>query len=590
MPTKERILTDVPMEEIDKILYGEESAEKEQTIEKNYEPRQPETQSRLLKQRGIDFTLEKVPYYKRPMIQLGFVLLLGFPVIWLLMSIFNPGSNAQPKKGEENPLEKENEQLKASLTEARQTIDEMTFSRGLKTQEIELIKPLEVESEEPEKEQEPPPKIAKVQQPPRPRPVARPVIYRQPVGTTPTVIQRPIERKVVKEKEPEIDPMEQWLAQAERGYAASSLKVPYRTVAVNKQEPRGYQYSEVVASTKVEKTQSPRENEPLMPPTKIAAVNSVSRVEYQRKELFDDTQLQARLKRGQEILANQNKFLAHSSRISKGELLDDAQLQARLKRGQEILANQNKFVAHSSQKFVARSQPAIDISYNVGVPSETEESITRREISTQQIANTNQRQILDIGSQAKASLADGIAWTGEETRNNRKYVLHLEEGFKNSGGKEVLPKGTRLIARITKFTRAGLFFMEVTNIMPSLEEPIISVPPGTLEIIAKDGEPLRAKLKQKGGNRDLLTNVGAILAPGVERALDTADDLLLDGDNIAIRRNREPLASGLSGVAEGVGDVLGNQLRNSSRSRAVSYFQFKGQKVRVVVNEDFYLR
>jgi len=148
-----------------------------------------------------------------------------------------------------------------------------------------------------------------------------------------------------------------------------------------------------------------------------------------------------------------------------------------------------------------------------------------------------------------------------------------------------------LIAKISEVSSAGLFFMEVTHIVKSFDEPKIPVPQGTLEIVSKDGSPLKAEVKQKGSS-DFWTSAGAIIAPGIERALDDADSLLVDNDSYSVvSRNDNPLTSGLSGVAEGASDVLSDRMRNrSNRNSVVPYFQFDGdQTVRIRVNEDFLL-
>lgn len=204
-------------------------------------------------------------------------------------------------------------------------------------------------------------------------------------------------------------------------------------------------------------------------------------------------------------------------------------------------------------------------------------------------------QYLDIGSSAEAVLQNGLAWTQNSPQSNRNIVLRLREGFKNSSGQQILPKGTRLIAQVTEASGSGLFAMDVTHILQGREKT--PVPPGAMQVMAEDGSPLKADLKRKGG-RGFWANFGSILAPGVEDAMDavagSADSLILeDGDRSLIRSsggNRNPLAAGLSGMAGGAATVFSSRLQDTPEERAVPYFQFdSGKSVRVFVNDDLFL-
>lgn len=204
-------------------------------------------------------------------------------------------------------------------------------------------------------------------------------------------------------------------------------------------------------------------------------------------------------------------------------------------------------------------------------------------------------QYLDIGSSAEAVLQNGLAWTQNSPQLNRNIVLRLREGFKNSSGQQILPKGTRLIAQVTEASGSGLFAMDVTHILQGREKT--PVPPGAMQVMAEDGSPLKADLKRKGG-RGFWANFGSILAPGVEDAMDavagSADSLILeDGDRSLIRSsggNRNPLAAGVSGMASGAATVFSDRLQDAPEDRALPYFQFdSGKSVRVFVNDDLFL-
>ena len=431
----------------------------------------------------------------------------------------------------------------------------------MEAQEIELIKPVE---EEPEPELEPEPKIAPapVQQPPRPRPrpVAQPVVYRQPMRTAPVVVER---RPIVEPVE-EIDPMARWLAQASRGYSVSSLeKVPYR--------------SATRSSFNTTPTNEPNQEIESQNLPSVAVVPSSTQERESRLVTSPDND------RGE--LYAQSRW--QQIREQK-TLLGDEQLKERLNRGQTILAERRQVIAKTNSR---KSPPPPRQVVNPQTIATTEVA----QVTAQR--ETVRHRLLDIGSYAEADLADSIAWTQSESSSNRKYILYLRAGFKNSGGIEVLPPKTRVIARITKVSRAGLFSMEVTHIIQSFESPKIVVPPGTLEIVSENGSPLKAEIKQKGSS-DFWTSAGAIIAPGIEKAMDSVADsaesvLLNDGDRSIISTNGDsnPLASGISGVAEGASNVLSNRMRSrSNRNSIAPYFQFDGdQTVRIRVNEDFIL-
>jgi len=210
----------------------------------------------------------------------------------------------------------------------------------------------------------------------------------------------------------------------------------------------------------------------------------------------------------------------------------------------------------------------------------------------------NSNRLLDIGSTAEAVLADSIAWTsdGPEQNQNLNYLLRLESGFKNQLGIEILPKGTTLIAQVSGKADSGLFSMEVTAVIWGSNRQKIPVPQGALQVVAEDGSPLKAGLEKKG--RRVLANAAAILAPGVERAMDSvansAERLVLkEGDRSLIRSSNDdsnPVAAGISGLANGASKVVTERLEPPKTDTAVPYFKFPGGKtVRVYVSEDVQL-
>lgn len=206
-------------------------------------------------------------------------------------------------------------------------------------------------------------------------------------------------------------------------------------------------------------------------------------------------------------------------------------------------------------------------------------------------------QLLDIGSTAKAVLESSIAWTPEGPEQKSSYILRLKEGFKNRSGVEVLPKDTDLIAQMTETSDAGLFYMDVTHILRGSNREKVALPQGGVQVVAEDGSPLKAELKQKGG-RNFWANAARMIAPGLERAMgaiaSSADSLVLeDGDRSLIRTSGgddNPLAAGVGGVAEGVSEAVSDRQNNTQRQPSTPYFKFDGgTTVRVVVSQDVQL-
>ena len=203
------------------------------------------------------------------------------------------------------------------------------------------------------------------------------------------------------------------------------------------------------------------------------------------------------------------------------------------------------------------------------------------------IANTGKTNIIDIGSSAKATLESAVVWsTGTRSQSNKKYLLRLKEDFENIDGTAVLPEDTRLIATVRSYDNSGLLAMEVTQILHQGRK--IDVPTGALLIEGKKGSPLKADLKQKGDS-DFWANVGSVVAPGVERALDSASDTLIVQNGSVYRTNnrRDPLASGAAGIADGVSRTINRRIQRNQRETILSYFQLdSGKTVYLKAYED----
>ncbi len=198
---------------------------------------------------------------------------------------------------------------------------------------------------------------------------------------------------------------------------------------------------------------------------------------------------------------------------------------------------------------------------------------------------------LNIGSVGRAQLKNGIAWTQAGPADNRKYLLTLSEPFLNTQGEQILPAQTRIIAEITNASGAGVFFMDVTQILT--EDGSRAIPPGAMQIISHDGSPLKAELRKLEDNR-FWQDFSAAVAPGVERAMgslaNSTESLVLQGSRSVITSSNggsNPLAAGVSGVASGVSQVVGDRMRDKNQVQPVPYFWFpSGATVQIVVYDD----
>lgn len=186
--------------------------------------------------------------------------------------------------------------------------------------------------------------------------------------------------------------------------------------------------------------------------------------------------------------------------------------------------------------------------------------------------------IIDIGSSGEAILESAVVWsTASRNQSPKKYLLRLKEDFTNIPGKVVLPKDTRLIAQVRDYSNSGLLTMEITQILHQGRK--IEIAPGALAIEGKKGSPLKADLKQKGDS-DFWANVGSIVAPGIERAVDSAGDTIVVQNGSVYRSNssRDPLASGAAGIADGVSRSLNRRIQRNQRESILDYFQLDAGK------------
>ncbi len=270
-------------------------------------------------------------------------------------------------------------------------------------------------------------------------------------------------------------------------------------------------------------------------------------------------------------LAAHNTPVRAQSNSNSPSLPEDRQIRARLER--TPLLNESELLDRLS--------------------GSTRPKVTSTLKQPQPIASAKSAKIIDIGSSAKATLESAVVWTNRgPSQPNKKYLLRLDEEFKNIDGQAILPEDTRLIAQVKEFSNSGLLFMEVTQILYDGDK--IAVPPGALLIEGKKGSPLKADLKQKGDS-DFWANAGSVVTPGVERAFESVGDTLViaDGERSLLRTNNsgiQPLANGASGIADGLSQTLNRRLERNQSETILSYFQLdSGKTVYLKAYEDISL-
>jgi outer membrane biosynthesis protein TonB len=375
---------------------------------------------------------------------------------------------------------------------------------------------------------EPEPVKNKAEEPkPRPAPPPKTVVKTRP-APPPKTVAKP---RPAPPPEPEIEPMEEWAKRANQGLYASS-NISFRQPGA----------ADVVKKNK----------------TQYVA----SRTAYSQKNLKpEDRNIQNLYSR-------------------EGRLFSDTRVRERIENNS----------LYTKETVKERLQQPINYSSAMSQAQNIETVISDSSVIA---SNNRETQTLDISSTAKAKINSSITWTSEHQNYERKYLITLEEGFKNIAGEEILAKGTRLIAKAQNLNSSGLIDLEVVEIIKTTGEKI-NVPPGVLMVEGKNGSPLKADLKRKGDS-NVLAELGSVIAPGVEEALDTtADSISFNGENNSFsrisNRDRSPLASGISGVAEGTGRALDRRLSRNRRESVVSYFQLdSGTTVNLVVYEDLNL-
>ncbi len=550
------VKTEQSMEEVNSLLFNDEpqQAEEFDYREQDTDGKEQKTEPRFLKQKGLSTELEEletVPYHKRPKVQAAIMLAVALPVGWLMVTAFSPQEprNAQLPSNRTN--DPENTLLKASLVRERQRNQNLMIEKGLRAQKLEVVpvkaKPSAVPKSQPISS--PPKPISRASSAPQPiyiprrvptplppRAIPRPVAYPSAAIVAKPRISPAISKSTSSIKqagaEPELSPMEQWLAAANAGHY----------VATQGEDTAYGSEAQPVAYTRADQTDS-------YPMADVEEASTDQAASYSPTGQDSST----------------------STRSSR---------------------DMPTYEPLTPQGNASVQQPQTTAS----LPQQNQTPQSQAPNPVQSIP-PNPNRLLDIGSTAEAVLADSIAWTsdGQAQHLNLKYLLHLESGFKNRLGAEILPQGSTLIAQVTGKTDSGFFYMEVTQILQPNGSKT-PVPQGAVQVVAEDGSPLKAGLEKKG--RRFLANAASILAPGVERVMDSvansAESLVLkDGNRSVIStsgKSSNPIASGIAGLANGASKVATEGLEPPKTDTAVPYFKFPGGKtVRVYVNQDVQL-
>ena len=547
--------------------------------------REETTHSSLNPKINRDFQPKKSVYYKNPSIQLIVVISCGIPLIWLVLSAFS--SPKPSKEVKVKPVDEEKVKMQKALDEERKAINQLQKEKALeKQQKIEAI----ILEPEPEPEPEPKELETKVDRPPVSQPPPpKPIPQYQPVAVRQNVV--PKSEPAIENIEPEVDPMERWLASANSGHYVTARGRREKTLNIANRTGEDDSFNSMYEETYNRKTQISQTNKESTLPD-----NNISKnVEITDYPSYSDSSIQERLSSSVALLDSKEieERLKYPSR-KPSQTIDRRRHSRRFSAEavRETDDNNSSSINNLEEKYNSSNKNNHSSSRTQQWASNFSQQELRQNISSNRTSRT-----IGIGTSIKATLESSVVWTSNNTEpNGKKYLLQLQEGLKSVTGEEILPENTRAIAVVKESSNSGLVFMEVTHLIEGTRK--IAIPSGVVQIEGKNGSPLKAKLKRKGDS-DFLTDLVTIAAPGVSEAMgslaDSADTLVFEeGDRSLLRTrngNSNPLASGISGLADGAENVLNRRLqRNINNESILSYFQLdSGKTVHLVVYEDFSL-
>lgn len=141
---------------------------------------------------------------------------------------------------------------------------------------------------------------------------------------------------------------------------------------------------------------------------------------------------------------------------------------------------------------------------------------TQSETNYQPANSSDPSTMLMVGTRASGEIDTSIGWSGERSQNSSLPSLRikLEEPFKSAGGKEVIPAGSYLVARVDGADSAGLLQLSAVSVQSGGNEK--PLPENAIRIFGKGGKPLKAEYHGPKG-RGFLDRV-ADAAPAIAGA------------------------------------------------------------------------
>jgi hypothetical protein len=179
---------------------------------------------------------------------------------------------------------------------------------------------------------------------------------------------------------------------------------------------------------------------------------------------------------------------------------------------------------------------------------------------------------IPFGQSGLAVLETTIAWEGDRgslttPTSDERYLVTLNEPFKDKFGNLEIPAGSQLVVRLEGRSNALVNLTAESIIVKGIESKL---PFGALKLRGVEGQPLLAQIKTLGGN------------DGNDNAQALADILSIAGDfaNIPGSRSIDSLYRTVTG---------GRNRRSGSGSTATVYFLPEGTSLEVFVNKTFSL-
>ena len=189
---------------------------------------------------------------------------------------------------------------------------------------------------------------------------------------------------------------------------------------------------------------------------------------------------------------------------------------------------------------------------------------------------------LDPGASASGRLATPIVFASDFNSTGDRYLIELSDHL--GGG--VVPAKSVLITKLGRQSGTGLLSLEVETIV--MEDKEVSVAPGAIVIVGKDGSPLQAKRKGGGAGGQIATNLGLALLSGVSGAtselINQGTTSISGNGTTVVDSFSSPLAGFVDGTTQSI--VRGMEQRLRQRNSSQPIFVVKPDtQVRIVVSQ-----